>query len=429
MNHATNSSAPNTAPKLRIALCGGRGIPHTYGGAEAFFMELAPRLVERGHDVIVYCRRTLFKDRPSHYKGVRLIYLPSIETKELGTPTHTLACMVDRIFRKVDVMLVVNVANAFHCVIPRLLGEKIAINVDGLDWKRDKWGSIAKRYFYLNAKYVGTICPKGVVTDAYEMRRIYLEDFHTHSACIAYGANIETSQRPGLIAQYGLQPFQYYLIASRLVPENNADLIVAGFEKLRSDKLLVIAGNANYRSRFVEELKKTQDPRIRFLGHVGDAEHVKELHCNAYAYIHGHSMGGTNPALLKALGYGNCVLALETAFNTEVIADYGVYFKHDATDLTKKLQYVEDHPSVTADYRQRAPGRIREAYAWEKIADQYEELFLRLSQGEDVTRTHTSVAGEAVKPAEAREVAVGRMSIASQLGSEAISNRAKEGER
>ena len=429
MNYATKSASARATPKLRIALCGGRGIPHTYGGAEAFFVELAPRLVERGHEVIVYCRRSLFKERPSHYKGVRLIYLPSIETKELGTPTHTLACMIDRIFRKVDVMLVVNVANAFHCLIPRMLGEKIAINVDGLDWKRDKWGPIAKRYFYLNAKYVGAICPKGVITDAYEMQRIYLEDFHTHSACIAYGANIETSQRPEIIARYGLRPFQYYLIASRLVPENNADLIVAGFEKLRSNKLLVIAGNANYRSRFVEDLKKTQDPRVRFLGHIGDAEHVKELHCNAYAYMHGHSMGGTNPALLKALGYGNCVLALETAFNTEVIADYGMYFKHDVADMTKTLQHIEDHPGVAAEYRRRAPERIREAYTWGKITDQYEELFVRMARGEDVTRTHTSVTGHAAEGLEARALTVRRNSSHSPLGGQAISDRAQEGER
>src|SRR5947209_17693386 len=106
--------------KLRIAIFGGRGIPSTYSGTETFFIELAPRLVERGHDVIVYCRKALFKERPDHYKGVRLIYLPSIETKTLGTFTHTLACMMDVQRRKVDAMLVTNVANAFHCAIPRI---------------------------------------------------------------------------------------------------------------------------------------------------------------------------------------------------------------------------------------------------------------------------------------------------------------------
>jgi len=106
---------------------------------------------------------------------------------------------------------------------------------------------------------------------------------------------------------------------------------------------------------------------------------VKELHCNAYAYVHGHSLGGTNPALLKALGCGNCVLALGTAFNQEVLKDYGILFENDALDLTRKMQSIEDHPEIAAEYRVRAPHRIREAYTWGNITDQYEELFLQLA--------------------------------------------------
>jgi len=100
--------------KLRIAILDGRGIPHTYGGGEAFMGELAPRLAERGHDVIVYCRSSMFPEKPPMYKGVRLIYLPNIETKALGTPTHTLACMFDVLFRKVDVIFVIQIVNGFH---------------------------------------------------------------------------------------------------------------------------------------------------------------------------------------------------------------------------------------------------------------------------------------------------------------------------
>jgi len=352
---------------------------------------MAPRLAARGHEVIAYCRRSLFKDRPANYKGVRLIYLPSIETKVLGTPTHTLLCTLDMLFRDVDVALVVNIVNGFHCVIPRMFGKRLAINVDGMDWKRDKWGKLAKKYFYWNAKYIGRICPKGVVTDAYEMRRIYLEEFGTPSACIAYGANVERSTNPEAVREHGLEPFQYYLIASRMVPENNADLIVKAFEQVRTNRVLAIAGSANYRSAFIDQLKQTTDRRVRFLGHVGNAEHVKELHCNAYAYVHGHSLGGTNPSLVKALGYGNCVVALRTPFNTEVLQDYGIFFERDVCDLARTLQHVEDHPQETAEYRRRAPERIREAYTWDRITDQYEELFLQLARGEDPTRMHSSV--------------------------------------
>jgi glycosyltransferase involved in cell wall biosynthesis len=377
--------------KLRIAMFGTRGIPHTHGGLETFFLEVAPRLAERGHEVIGYCRRALFKQRPKTYRGVRLIYLPSIETKELGTPVHSLLCTFDVLFRNVDVILVVNVAHAFHCVIPRIFGKKVAINVDGMDWKRGKWGGLGKRYFYWNAKWVGRICTKGVITDATEMRRIYLDEFHTPSACIAYGAYIEKSSNPNIVLQYGLEPNQYYLIASRMVPENNADLIIDAFKRVRTNRLLAIAGGANYKSEFVDRLKQTTDGRVRFLGHIDNVDHVKELHCNAYAYIHGHSMGGTNPALLKALGFGNCVVALRTPFNSEVIQDYGILFDRDAEDLAAKIQGIEDHPEVAAEYRQRAPERIRQAYTWEKITDQYEELLLQLAAGEDPTRVHSSV--------------------------------------
>jgi glycosyltransferase involved in cell wall biosynthesis len=377
--------------KLRIALFGSRGIPHTYGGAEAFLGELAPRLVERGHEVIVYCRRSLFKDRPRLYRGVRLIYLPSVETKILGTPTHTLMCMLDLLFRGVDVALVVNIVNAFHCLIPRAFQKNIAINVDGMDWKRDKWGKFAKRYFYWNAKCVKRICPKGVVTDAYEMRRIYLEEFNTPSVCIAYGANVEGSVNPDAVRKYGLEPFKYYLIASRLVPENNADLIMQAFKRVKSTKILAIAGSSNYRSAFIGRLRQTSDSRVRFLGHVSDPDDVKELHCNTYAYLHGHSMGGTNPSLLKALGYGNCVVALRTAFNLEVMTDHGIFFDRDPDDLARKMQDLEDHPEIAADYRRRAANRIIEAYTWDTITDQYEELFQQLAAGEDATQVHSSV--------------------------------------
>jgi glycosyltransferase involved in cell wall biosynthesis len=368
----------NPRPAMRIAIFGSRGIPHTYGGAEAFVEELAPRLAERGHRVTVYCRRSLFSARPPRYRGVDLRYLRNIETKVLGTPTHTLACMLDVTHRPVDVFLVLNIVNGFHCILPRLLGKTFAINVDGVDWKRGKWGRLARKYFHLNAQWIGKICPKGVITDAAEMQRIYQDEFGTASTCIAYGANIERSENPEIVRQYGLEPFEYYLIASRMVSENNPDLIVEAFEGLQTNRMLAVAGGVNYRSEFVRKLQQTRDPRIKFLGHVDDARLVKELHCNAYAYVHGHSLGGTNPSLVKALGYGNCVLALNTPFNREVLSGHGIMFERNVEDLRWQLQAVEDDPAMAEEYRQHAPERIREAYSWDNITDQYEDFFYQL---------------------------------------------------
>jgi len=378
--------------KLRIAICGGRGIPHSYSGTEALVGQLAPRLAARGHEIIVYCRRSLFHERPAFYQGVRLIYLPSIETKVLGSPTHTLLCAFDVLFRKVDIVLVMNIVNGLHCAVFRALGQQCAIMVDGQDWKRGKWGRFARSYFYWCAKHIGKICPRGVITDAMGMQQIYLDEFGTTSACIASGADIQLSIKPEIVSKYGLEPFKYYLIASRLVPENNADLILKAFERVRTERLLAIAGTANYKSKFVERLKETKDPRVRFLGHIDEPEHMKELHCNTYAYVHGHSLGGVNPALLKALGCGNCVLALNTPFNLEPLQNYGILFEDNVDDLAQKLQEIENDPDKASEYRRRASERIREAYSWETITDQYEEFFLRLVAGEDPTRTHSSVA-------------------------------------
>ncbi|MGH9642526.1 MAG: glycosyltransferase, partial [Terriglobales bacterium] len=231
-------------------------------------------------------------------------------------------------------------------------------------------------------RLAGKICPDGIITDATEMQRIYLEEFNTRSVCIAYGANIETSVDPEAVRRYGLEPFRYYLIASRLVPENNADLIVKGFERLRSQRLLAIAGDANYRSTFVDALKQTRDPRVRFLGHVSNSDDVKELHCNCYGYIHGHSVGGTNPALLKAFGYGNLVLALDNPFNRDVVDKYGILFARNPDDLASKLQFVEDQPQIAERYRRQAEQRILQNYTWDHITDQYEDYFGRLASGE-----------------------------------------------
>lgn len=390
---------PNYDKKLRIAFIGARGLPHTYGGYEAVFLEMAPRLVARGHEVIVYNHKKLFRERPPFYRGVRLIYLPAIETKNLGTPTHTLMCAFDVLFRSVDVIFCVNVANAMHMILPRLFGKPVACNVDGLEWLRGKWGRLARNYFYLNARLVGRICQRGVITDAEEMRRIYREQFHTRSVFIANGANVESSVNSDVVRRYGLTPGEYYLIASRMIPENNADLIISAFNRLQTNKVLAIAGSANYRSEFVTKLQNIAGPRVKFLGHVGNSEHVKELHCNCYAYVHGHMLGGINPALLKALGCGNMVLALNTPFNREVLLDhYGCFFELDENNLLQKMQFIEDRPEIAAQYRVRAPQRIREAYTWDHITDQYEELFLQLAADEDPTRIHSTVLSEAQTP-------------------------------
>jgi glycosyltransferase involved in cell wall biosynthesis len=180
---------------------------------------------------------------------------------------------------------------------------------------------------------------------------------------------------------YGLEPGEYLLTASRMVPDNNPELIIEGFASVSTNKVLAMAGGVPYASSFVERLHQVASDRVRFLGHIDNRLHIKELHCNAYAYVHGHEYGGTNPALLKALGYGNCVLALDTRFNREVLAGgYGILFQKDAADLCRLLQEIVDDQERRDAMSRRAPDRIREAYTWELITDQYERLFRSLTE-------------------------------------------------
>jgi len=372
---------------MKIAIIGIRGLPSTYSGYETFIAELAPRLVSRGHQVAVYCRSSLFKERLTEYQGIKLVYTPSIEHKAFSTLTHSLfAVLHASLSRRYDLLLVVNAANGMFGIIPKILGPKSVLNVDGMEWLRPKWNSLAK-FIFKNSARLGTKFYDEIVTDAEEMHRLYAQQFGIDSIYIAYGANIETSEHPEVLQKYGLEKNGYYLIASRLVPDNNADIIVEAFAKAKSRHILAIAGGANYKgntveSAFLEKLKSIGNERVKFLGHVDSIEHVKELHCNCFAYVHGHQFGGINPSLLKALGYGNAILALNTPFNAEVLDNgrYGMLFEKNADDLAGKMNLLESSPDMVENFRRIARDRIRERFTWERITDEYLRLFQQLTE-------------------------------------------------
>ena len=343
--------------------------------------ELAPRWVQAGHEVIVYCRKPLFKNRCPEWKGVKLAYLPSIEHKVFSTLSHSFLSVLHAAVNPADITLVWNAANGPFGWILRLAGKRSVINVDGMEWLRPKWQGVGKLYFKWAAKAATRAFPL-VITDANEMKRLYLKEFGVETTYIAYGANIEPSENPGVLEQYGLQRREYYLIASRLVPDNNADLVVKAFVASGSPKTLAVAGGASYKGNskersFIESLQTAANARVRFLGHIDNPDHIKELHHHCYAYIHGHQYGGINPSLLKALGYSNCVLALDTPFNSEVLnkGHYGLLFKKDVADLQAKIECLEKHPELAEKFRQMATEPIYERFNWDLIAQQYIDLF------------------------------------------------------
>lgn len=362
---------------MRIAILGTRGIPASYGGFETFAEHLATRLVARGHDVTVYCRAHYVSPRQMEYHGVRLKVLPTIRHKYFDTVVHTFFSAIHAVSQRFDVALICNAANAPFSPILRLTGTPIAINVDGLEHKRKKWGWLGRRYYRL-AEYLSTLLPNEMVTDAQVIQDYYLARHNAPSTMIAYGSEVERRPDRELVRKWRVEPNRYVLYVSRLEPENNAHLVIEAFKKVRTAYRLLIVGDAPYAEQYIEGLKARArgDKRIIFTGFVFGQDY-RALQQNAYCYVHATEVGGTHPALLEAMGYGNCVLTLATPENLEVVGDAGVTYS-DEMDLAEKLQRALRDGSLVHGYRHRAQLRIRNHYDWDHVVDQYEQLFARM---------------------------------------------------
>lgn len=346
-------------------------------GFETAFSEIAPRLVERGHTVTMYCRAGAHSpaNRPERADGVDLVYMPSPGGKNFSAVASTgLAVAHALATRRFDVWLFVNVGMGYHAAMARLSGRPVVMNVDGLDWQRGKWGPFARAYFRSAAGMAVRFCTT-LVTDAEAMRAFYRERFGHDSEMIPYGARIEVSQRPELVASAGLAPRDYYLIVSRLIPENSLEAMLTGFVRSRTRRRLAVVGDANYRDAFHDRIRRiaARDGRIQMLGRISDQSLLKELWCNAYVYLHGHSVGGTNPALLRAMGYGSCVVARDTVFNREVLGDSGAFFG-DADSVTTLIDDLDVDAGRVERMRSLGPPRIRERYTWEHVVDEYDRV-------------------------------------------------------
>jgi glycosyltransferase involved in cell wall biosynthesis len=365
---------------LRIGMFGLRGLRPDLeiSGFETAFSEIAPRLVERGHHVTIYGRAGAHSPerRTRSDSGVELRYMPSPGGKNLSAVASTgLAVAHALATARFDVWLFVNVGMGHHAAIARLSGRPVVMCVDGLDWTRDKWGPLARAYFRSAARAAVRACTT-LITDAEAMRAYYLAQYARDSAMIAYGATLEHSAGPEAIARLGLAANEYYLIVSRLIPENSLEAMLEGYRRSSVAKPLVVVGTANYRDAFHARLNRIagSDPRIRMAGHVSDQALLNELWCNCYCYLHGHSVGGTNPALLRALGCGSAVLARDTVFNREVLGDIGEFFENDPASVCAAIESADRRPSEVARLRTRGPARILERYTWESVVDGYERV-------------------------------------------------------
>jgi glycosyltransferase involved in cell wall biosynthesis len=362
---------------MRIAILGTRGIPANYGGFETFAEHLSTRLVARGHEVTVYCRAHYVSPRQLEFQGVRLKVLPTIRHKYLDTVVHSFLSALHAVPQRYDAALICNAANAPFAPILRLTGTPVALNVDGLEHKRKKWNWIGRKY-YLMAERMATMLPNETITDARVIQEYYLARHRAQSTMIAYGAEIERRIDPS-VRRWRVEPNRYVLYVSRLEPENNAHLVVEAFKRVRTGHKLLIVGDAPYAREYINDLKgrARRDKRIVFTGFVFGRDY-RTLQQNAYCYVHATEVGGTHPALLEAMGFGNCVLTLAAPENIEAIGDAGIAYADEA-DLAEKLQRVLRDGSLVQAYRNRAQARVKQAYDWDYVVDRYEDLFARMA--------------------------------------------------
>lgn len=359
-------------------MLGTRGIPAAYSGFETCVEELGRRLVERGHEVTVYCRAHHIQYREPTYKGMRLIVLPTIQNKYLDTIVHTFLSSLHALFQPYDIVLMFIAGNSLVSFIPRLTGKKVVLNVDGLDWKRQKWPFLAKKYIQL-AEFLATKLPNTMVTDSQVIQEYYRQKYGHDSPYIPYGSEVQRVPPGQYLERFGLYPRRYFLFVGRMVPENCAHHLVEAFSGLETDFKCVIVGDAPYAEDYIRGLKATSNPNIIFTGYLF-GEGYRELSSWPYAFIETSGVGGTHPALLEAMAFGNCVLVYNTPENLETINEAGLSYEGavGGESLRQVLSRLLAEPGLVEEYRAKALARVSVHYTWEAVTTAYENLFFRL---------------------------------------------------
>ncbi len=364
---------------MKIAILGTRGIPARYGGFETLAEHLANRLAERGHLVTVYCRRPFTRPDDVLRPGVQRVILPTISRKHLDTIFSTFLSVFHVGFSPADAVLLCNVGNAPLAWIPRLFAKPTVLHVDGLDRKRKKWKWFARQYLLL-CEFLAAYTPTRLLTDAVAIRDYYWQRYRRDSAMIAYGAEVpQLPQVPWHEHDFDIPQRRYILYVCRLEPENNPELVIRAYARLKTDWPLVVVGDNRYTPGYVDRLKALAGPKVRFVGAVYGPRYW-ELQNNAGLLVSAFEVGGIHPSLVEAMAAGNTLLYLDSKENREAVGDAGVAFRADADELASAMQRLLDAPQVREDLAHKARARASELYSWERIVDQYEELFAELAE-------------------------------------------------
>ena len=373
---------------LRIAMMGTRGIPAAYGGFETAVEEIGRRLAARGHHVLVYCRGADEKRRT--HLGMQLVHLPAVRSKALETLSHTLISSLHSLMhRPPDVAFVFNAANAPFLPIIRARSVPVAVHVDGLEWKRGKWGRGGRAYYRI-AEQLSVRWADALIADAQGIADYYTEEFGAETELLTYGTEILVDSPSDRLAELGLAPGAFHLVVARFEPENHVDVIVEGYAASGASLPLIVVGSAPYAADYTDRISAiaAADTRIRMLGGVFDQGLLNHLYAHALTYLHGHSVGGTNPSLLRAMGAGPAVIAWDVNFNREVLGDLAVLFS-SAADVASLVAAAEsDVPSMT-ELGRKLRSRASALHNWESVTDGYEHLARRLAV-RTTTRGHAS---------------------------------------
>lgn len=366
-------------------MLGTRGVPAHYGGFETAVEEIGRRLVERGHEVVVYCRDT-GDEVAETYLGMELVHLPAAHRKSLETLSHT-ALSVSHLLargRPCDAAFVFNAANAPFIPPLHARGVPVVVHVDGLEWQRDKWQGAGRRYYRV-VEGLAVRWADALIADAQGIADYYADEFGAPTELITYGAPVQDEPGTARLAELDLRPRAYHLVVARFEPENHVREIVMGYTRSASRHPLVVVGSAPYSNGYTAEVKELADadPRVRLLGGVWDQAQLDELYANSLTYLHGHSVGGTNPSLLRAMGAGTAVLAYDVVFNRETLGDRGWFFDRPAT-LAALLDEAEARPDTLGDAGRALRERARRTYDWDDVTARYEDLAQRVAAGETI---------------------------------------------
>ena len=365
---------------MRIAMLGMRGVPANYGGLETVAEEVGARMVERGHRVTVYCRAHNSPTSDTVHRGMRRVVLPSLNQKHVDTPTHTAASSMHALFHRSDAVHLFGVGNAPWLPLLRLAGRGTVISVDGMDWRRRKWGPRTKAL--LERSSVFAIRASGAcITDSREVARYYAERFGREPHYIAHGVDTAPVTTRAALDVYGLPGRGYLLFVGRVTPEKGVHHLIDAFRPLETSMQLVVVGDGSGDPPYWRSLQERAavDPRVRLLGPVyGPA--VRELFANCFLYVQPSEIEGTALSLVEAMGYGACTLVSNIAENLETVGSAGLSFDiaRPVESLRERLSELLDAPERVQRCAAACREYARENYDWERVADEHEALYRKV---------------------------------------------------